>query len=160
MVVEFVILLNPVVTSYSLKRLVLRAFGAEVGAGVVIKPAVHIKHPWRLKIGDDCWIGERAWIDNLEQVTLGDDVCLSQGAYLCTGNHIWTDPRMPLVPQPITIQDGAWVAAFARVGPGVTIGARSVVAMGAVIARDVPADSVWAGNPATACGPRRLKPVA
>lgn len=141
-------LLNPLVTSYRLKTGLLRLFGAQVGPGLVIKPGVHVKYPWRLVIGEHCWLGERAWIDNMEDVTLGSNVVLSQGAYLCTGNHDWSDPVMPLAPSPIVVEDGAWVGAFARVAPGRTLGAGSVLALGAVALADTEPWGVYAGNPA------------
>src|SRR5579871_1957393 len=71
-----------VITSSALRRTLLRWFGAKVGRGVVIKPGVRVKFPWKLKLGNCCWIGEDCWIDNLAQVTLGDHVCVSQGVYL------------------------------------------------------------------------------
>jgi len=75
-----------------LKRRLLQVFGASIGSGAVIKPGVRIKNPWLLKAGRNCWFGEDCWIDNLAPVALGDNVCISQGAYLCTGNHDWSDP--------------------------------------------------------------------
>src|SRR5690349_1198725 len=71
----------------SFKVTLLRLFGAEVGKGVLIKPDVSIKFPWKLKLGANIWIGEQVWIDNLAEVVIGDNVCLSQGVYLLTGNH-------------------------------------------------------------------------
>jgi putative colanic acid biosynthesis acetyltransferase WcaF len=156
LIIEALVLLNPVVTSYRLKRAVLRAFGAQMGSDVTIKPGLHVKCPWRLEVGDHVWLGERAWIDNLANVQIGSNVCLSQGVYLCTGNHDWTDPGMGLVTAPITIEDGAWVAAFSRVGPGVTIGQDSVIALGAVIAEDAEPGQIYSGNPARAVGPRHI----
>ena len=108
LVCEALVFLNPVVTSYRAKRVLLRSFGARLGAGVVIKPGVHIKHPWRLAVGDQSWIGERVWIDNLADVSIGRNCCVSQGAYLCTGNHDWGDPGMGLFARGITVEDGAW----------------------------------------------------
>lgn len=70
-----------------IKVRLLRLFGAKIGKGVVIKPGVNIKYPWNLSIGDYSWIGENAWIDNLVQVTVGSNVCISQGAMLLCGNH-------------------------------------------------------------------------
>ena len=78
------------------KRFLLRSFGATVGTGVIIKPRVNIKYPWRLRIGDHVWIGEGAWIDNLDDVDIESHVCISQGGYLLTGNHDYTDPRFRL----------------------------------------------------------------
>ena len=71
----------------SLKVALLRAFGAKVGRGVVIKPSVNIKYPWKLSIGDYSWIGEEVWIDNLDQVKIGANCCISQGALLLCGSH-------------------------------------------------------------------------
>ena len=53
-----------------IKVYVLRVFGAKIGRGVVIKPCVNIKYPWNLEIGDNTWIGEDVWIDNLVPVYL------------------------------------------------------------------------------------------
>src|SRR3954453_18588757 len=54
----------------------LRMFGATIGKRVFIKPSVSIKYPWLLTIGNNCWIGEHVWIDNLAEVNLGNNVCL------------------------------------------------------------------------------------
>ncbi len=148
LLVEAATLLNPVFVSYGLKARVLRAFGAAIGRNVIIKPGIHIKYPWHLSVGDNVWLGERAWIDNFVAVTIGDNSCLSQGAYLCTGNHDWSDPGMGLVVRPITIEQGAWVGAFARIGPGVTVGDEAIVALGSVLLADAAPLGVYRGNPA------------
>jgi putative colanic acid biosynthesis acetyltransferase WcaF len=146
--VEALVFLNPVVTSYRLKRAVLRRFGARIGANVIVKPGVHVKYPWRLRVGDNCWFGERCWIDNMENVALGDNVIVSQGAYLCTGNHDWSDPGMGLMPEPIVIEDGAWIGAFACVAPGRRIAEESILVIGAVSLTDTEPRGIYAGNPA------------
>jgi putative colanic acid biosynthesis acetyltransferase WcaF len=139
---------NPLVTSYGLKRWLLRLFGAKVGANVLMKPGVHIKYPWRLRIGDNCWLGERCWIDNMEDVTIANNVVVSQGAYICTGNHDWSDPGMGLTPQPIVVEEGAWIGAFARVAPGTRVREESILVLGAVSLTDTEPRGIYAGNPA------------
>ncbi len=153
---EALLLINPLVTSYRLKRTVLRTFGASVGRGVLIKPGVHIKHPWRLRVGDHCWIGERAWIDNLVQVDIADNVCISQDAYLCTGNHDWSDPQLGMTPAPITLDHGVWIGARATVGPGVRVGEQAIVTLGSVLLSDAESRGVYAGNPAQRVRTRRV----
>lgn len=148
LLVEALVMLNPVVTPYSLKCWVLRRFGARIGRGVLIKPNVHVKYPWHLEIGDNAWIGERAWIDNFVPVRIGANAVLSQGAYVCTGNHDWSDPGMGLVLKPVTIEDGAWIGAFARVAPGVTVGREAVLTLGSVLLGDAESRGVYSGNPA------------
>jgi putative colanic acid biosynthesis acetyltransferase WcaF len=138
----------PVLPSSSFRRNLLRLFGAKIGRAAVIKPGLRVKYPWNLKAGKNCWFGEDAWIDNLAMVSVGDNVCISQGAYLCTGNHDWADPAFGLVVRPIRIEDGAWVGARASVAPGVVIGEGAVAGLGAVITRAVPPFEIHGGNPA------------
>jgi putative colanic acid biosynthesis acetyltransferase WcaF len=100
---------NSFIISSRLKVFLLRWFGAAVGAGVVIKPCVNIKYPWKLTIGNYSWIGEQVWIDNLAEVVIGDHVCLSQGAFLLTGNHHYKKTSFDLILAPITIEEGVWI---------------------------------------------------
>ena len=122
--------------------LVLRAFGAIIGRGVVIKPHVRIKFPWRLKIGDYSWIGEQVWIDNLAQVTIGAHSVVSQGVYLCTGSHNWRKETFDLIVKPVAIGDCAWICAMARIAPGVTVGDDAIVGFGVTAHRDVEPSSM------------------
>lgn len=111
------------------RRGLLRVFGAKIGRGVIIKPHVSIKFPWRLSVGDHAWIGERVWIDNLDQVTIGAHSCLSQGAFLCTGSHDWSDIKFGLITKPITIGAGCWVGAMASIAPGAELHDGAIIAM-------------------------------
>ena len=134
----------------ALKRTLLRLFGANVGRGVVLKPRVTIKYPWKLTVGDHCWIGENVWIDNLGQVTLGNHCCLSQGALLLCGNHNYKKSTFDLIVGDITLEDGVWIGARASVGPGVTCYSHSVLAMGCIATQDLEAWMICRGNPAEA----------
>ena len=143
--------------SSGLRVALLRMFGARIGRGVVVHSDVSIKYPWHLVLGDDCWIGERCWIDNLTTVRLGSNVCVSQGAYLCTGNHDWKDPSFGLRVEPIHIHDGAWVGAKATLLPGTTMEQGAIASAGSVIAGCVPAFEIFAGNPARFIRKRELR---
>lgn len=140
------------------RRWILRCFGTRLGAGVVIRPGVRVKYPWRLTIGNSCWIGEDAWIDNLGPVDLGNNVCVSQGAYFCTGNHDWSAPAFGLIVGAIRVGDGAWVGAKALICPGVELGQCAIASAGSVITRDIPAYEIHAGNPARFVRKREFKP--
>ncbi len=83
-------------------------------------------------MGDHCWIGQEAWIDNLDQVTLESDVCLSQGVYLCTGSHDHRSPTFELKTAPIVVKHGAWIAARAIVLGGAVVERGEVVGAGVV----------------------------
>ena len=145
---SFVFLRNPLCIFSPLKRFILVLFGAKLGKEVVIKQAVHIKYPWRLSVGDYSWIGEEVWIDNIVSVEIGSNVCLSQGAYLCTGNHDWAKQDFPLIVKPIIIEDGAWVGARAIVAPGIRLRSHSILTAGSVLTKDTEPYKVYSGNPA------------
>lgn len=132
----------------SLKVALLRLFGAKIGKGVMIKPAVNIKYPWLLTVGDYVWIGEKVWIDNLSQVIIGNNTCLSQGAMLLTGNHDYSRATFDLTTRPVTLADGVWIGAKAVVCAGVVCESHSVLAVNSVATKTMNAYGIYQGNPA------------
>lgn len=131
-----------------LKVSILRFFGARIGTGVIIKPLVKIKYPWNITVGDNSWVGESVWIDNLANVYIGNNCCLSQGSYLLTGNHDYKSIKFDLLIKPVFIEDGSWVGARAIVCPGVTLKKLSILAVGSVATKDLDESCVYQGNPA------------
>lgn len=141
----------------SFKIFALRFFGAKVGKGVLIKPCVNIKYPWLLEIGDNVWIGEEVWIDNLGKVKIGNNVCLSQGAMLLCGNHNYKKETFDLIVGYITLEDGVWVGAKAVVCPGVTMKSHSILSVGSVLTKDADTNGIYQGNPAELVKQRRIE---
>ena len=121
-----------------LRVALLRLFGASIGEGVVIRQDVRIHWPWKLIVGDNVWIGVESWLLNLEPITIGSNVCISQGAFLCTGSHDASSPTFEFDNAPISVEDGAWIAARAAVLRGVTIGSSAVVGATALVTKNVP----------------------
>ena len=154
--VNFIFFKTSLFPFYSLKAFLLKSFGARVGKDVLIKPGVNIKYPWFLAIGDDVWIGENVWIDNLAQVTIGDNVCLSQGAFLLTGNHNYSFSGFDLITQPITLEAGVWIGAKAIVCPGVTCASHAVLAVGSIATHNLEAYGIYQGNPAQKLKERKI----
>jgi putative colanic acid biosynthesis acetyltransferase WcaF len=134
----------------------LRRFGATIGRGVVIKPGVHVKFPWRLWVGDHVWIGENTWIDNLAPVTVGNHCCISQGVYLCTGSHNWRSVQFDLITRPIQVENHAWICAKAVVGPGARVGEGAVLTLGSVATGELAPWTVHEGVPAQPSRPRNI----
>ncbi len=141
---------------YRFKAFILRLFGAKIGKGVLIKPYVNIKYPWFLEIGDYVWIGENVWIDNLGLVRIGSNVCISQGAYLLTGNHDYKKVTFDLIVKNIIIEDGVWIGAKSVVCPGVTCETHAILSVGSIVSSDMEAYSIYKGNPASKSGHRTL----
>ena len=134
---------------------ILRAFGAKIAYGVVFKARVRIKFPWRLHVGANSWIGEGVWIDNLAPVRIGHDVCISQDAYLCTGNHDWSSRSFDLLTAGITIEDHCWVCARGVVAPGTHMHAGAILGLASLGQGQMCGWTIYATGKATEKGPRR-----
>ncbi|WP_307581699.1 DapH/DapD/GlmU-related protein [Paeniglutamicibacter psychrophenolicus] len=131
-IVEFFIVTNPLQISSKLRVWALRTFGAEIGNGVVFRPRTRVKFPWKLSIGDRCWIGEGVWIHNQDEVWIGTDVVVSQEAFITTGSHALRRD-MALLTRPVKIEDGVWITSRSMILGGTTIGRSSVVKPGSVL---------------------------
>jgi len=142
---------------YAWRRFALRLFGARIGRDVLIRPGVRVTYPWKLVIGDNCWVGDDAIIYNIDDIEIGDHAVVSQEAYLCAGTH---DPReisFPIFAAPVVIESECWIAARAFVGPGVRISHGAVVGACSVVQSDVPPATIVAGFPARAIQKRRTR---
>ena len=132
----------------AIKVVALRAFGAKIGNGVVIRSRVNITFPWKLTIGDHVWIGDEVLILSLAPVMIASHVCISQRAFLCTGSHKFRSENFDLVTKPISIGEGCWIAANVFIAPGVTLEKGTLCSAGAVVLKSFGPDQVLVGNPA------------
>jgi putative colanic acid biosynthesis acetyltransferase WcaF len=151
------ILQNKYNPSSGLKKMTLKLFGAKIGKGSVFKTGVSIKYPWKLKIGDHCWIGENVWIDNLDEVIIGNNVCISQGALLLNGNHNYSASTFDLMLGKIILEDGVWIGAKSIVTQNVTCKSHSVLSVNSVASKTLEAYGVYRGNPAVKIKDRKIK---
>jgi putative colanic acid biosynthesis acetyltransferase WcaF len=126
---------------------ILRLFGADIGKDVRIKPGIYIRYPWKLRVGDHSWLAD-CYIDNLDQVTLGKNVCLSQQSMLLTGNHNYKLVEFDLFTKPIELGDGVWVGAKSLVLPGVSARSHAVLTAGSTAVKTLDAYGIYQGNPA------------
>jgi putative colanic acid biosynthesis acetyltransferase WcaF len=146
--INVILFINPLNVSYKFKAIILRSFGAKIGTRVILKQNISIKYPWFLEIGDNVWIGERVWIDNLGRVKIGNNVCISQGAMLLCGNHNYKKETFDLIVGDITLEDGVWVGAKSVVCPGVTMKSHSILTVGSVLTKDAEEYGIYQGVPA------------
>ena len=146
--------------AYRWRAWLLRRFGATLGRNFRVRPSVRVTIPWNLNIGDDVSVGDDARLYALGTIRIGSRTFLSQMAHLCAGTHDLTRPDYPLLRPPVTIGDDCWVAADAFIGPGVTVGDRTVVGARASVFGDLPPDVIAGGNPAKPLKPRLFNPRA
>jgi len=147
-VVSLVFIQNKLNPFNSLKVILLRIFGAKIGRDVVVKPGVNIKYPWKLEVGNYVWIGEDVWIDNLDDVVIGNNVCISQGVMLLSGNHNYKKSTFDLIIGKIKIKDGVWIGAKSIVTQNVVCENHSVLTVNSVASSNLDSYSVYTGNPA------------
>ena len=134
---------------FFLKASLLRLFGAHIGTHVILKPHLYIKYPWFLHIGSHSWIGEYVWIDNLTDVYIADNVCVSQRSLLLTGNHDYTKTTFDLRLGKIHVESGAWIGACSLVCPGVICGTHSILCAGSTATKSLKPYTIYQGNPAS-----------
>ncbi|MES2099781.1 MAG: putative colanic acid biosynthesis acetyltransferase [Pseudomonadota bacterium] len=132
------------------RAIVLRGFGATLGAHCHIYPAARIWAPWNLVCEDAVGIADGAVIYNPLPIRLGSHSVVSQDAYLCGATHDIDDAAFPMHSAPITIGRYAWICARAVVCAGINVGDGAVLGLAGVATRDLEPWTVYAGVPARA----------
>ncbi len=140
---------------YGFRRWLLRLFGAKIGKGVHVRPSVTVPYPWKLKIGDYSWVGDHAVLYCFAEITIGNNVVVSQKSYLCAGTHDYRIPSFDIQAFPIVLEDEVWLAADVFVAPGVTVGKGTVVGSRSSVFSDLPPMMVCVGSPARPVHPRQ-----
>lgn len=139
------------------RRALLRLFGARIGKHTVIRPSARFYYPWKISIGDYSWIGSGVEFYSLDTIRIGSHCVVSQKSYLCTGSHQPDDPAFGLTTAPITLENGVWVATDCFIGPGVTIGANTLVGARSSVFSDLPPEHICVGSPCRPYKPRQIK---
>lgn len=142
---------------YGWRRFLLRAFGAKIGSGVIIRPNVRVTYPWKLSVGDNSWVGDNVELYSLGEIRIGTNAVVSQRSYLCTGGHDYESIAFDIFAKPIVIEDGAWVATDVFIAPGVTIGMGAVVGARSTVLQDMPSGMICVGQPAKPIKERIVK---
>lgn len=138
-----------------LRAYVYRAWGVSIGRGTTIFGP--LQFGWygdvfaNLRVGRTCFFNRAVFIDATAPVTIGDNTVVGHDVRIITSTHDYACPEYrcgALIPKPVTIGAGAWVAAGVTILPGVSVGDGAVIAAGAVVAADIPAHALVGGVPA------------
>jgi acetyltransferase-like isoleucine patch superfamily enzyme len=111
-------------------------------------------YPWGIKIGNNCVIGNDAFLDGRSKITIGDDVVLSMGVWIWTWQHDPQSPAFEIKSGPVVIEDYAWISSRVTILPNVVIGHGAVVASNALVTKDVMPYTIVGGVPARVIGER------
>jgi putative colanic acid biosynthesis acetyltransferase WcaF len=128
--------------------LLLNLFGSNIHFSAHVYGSTRIWYPPYLSMGAGSCLGPRVNCYCMAPIRLEDGAIVSQGTYLCAGTHDIEDEHFQLIVRPITIGNGAWIAAEAFIGPGVKVGNNAVIGARTVLLKDAMANSVYSGNPA------------
>lgn len=131
-----------------------RLFGMKIGRNVLIRPSARITYPWKVRIGDHCWIGDDVVLYSLGEIEVGSNAVISQKSYICAASHDHRALSFDSFDRKITIEDEVWIATDVFVAPGVTIGAGAVVGARSSVFTDLPGGMICLGSPARPVGPR------
>ena len=142
--------------SHRMRCWLLRSFGASLGKGVRVGVSSRIEYPWSLIIGDNSSVGEHCYLQGLDVIRIGANVCVSDGVSILTGGHDLSSANFALFTRSVCLEDGVWIAFNAMVLPGVTCGRGAVAGAGAVVHKSVEEFAIVAGNPAMVVGRRTL----
>lgn len=150
----------------------------EVGRLLSVQGRLRLRGPGTVRLGDDVIIdsqtdiytysgetvvrvGHRCYLNGTrmgvrEKVDIGDDVILADVRIMDTDFHSLSKGRRwktaPVGVMPIHIENNVWVAAGSAILKGVRVGENSVVGFGSVVVKDIPRDSLAAGNPCKPVG--------
>ncbi|AZQ43117.1 putative colanic acid biosynthesis acetyltransferase [Nonlabens ponticola] len=133
---------------YGWRRFLLRAFGANIGRNVIVRPTVKTQFPWKVTIGDHSWIGDEVILYSLGRINIGKNTVVSQRSYICTGTHDYNAVAFDIESHDITIGDQCWLATDVFVAPGLSIGDGSVIGARSSVFKNIPAGKICAGSPA------------
>lgn len=155
--VKLLVMPLPVYVGGRLRVRLLRLAGFNIGRSTMMESLPGIGGAGnvyaRLTIGEKCFFNIDCFLDLGASITIGDDVSFGHQVMLITSTHrVGTAVHRAgdLTTAPISIGDGVWLGARCTVLPGVTIGSGAIVAAGAVVTKDVPANQLVAGIPAKA----------
>ena len=132
-----------------LAKLFSELIGKPVGEHFGLFPPFYTDFGKNITIGNDVFINADCKFQDQGGIFIDDGALIGHGVVLATLNHdMDPEKRQQLHPAPIRIGKRVWVGANATVLAGVTIGDNSIVAAGAVVTKDVPANTVVGGVPA------------
>ena len=136
-------------TNEEIRSIFARLIGKEVDKGFGLFPPFFTDCGKNITVGERVFINSGCCFQDQGGIEIGDDVLIGQQVVIATLNHdLHPEKRGNMLPKPVKIGNKVWIGAHATILPGVTIGDGAVVAAGAVVTKDVPANAVVAGVPA------------
>lgn len=125
--------------------------GYEVDEGTRVAPPFHCDLGFNIKLGKNVLINYDCVLLDCGEISIGDNTLIGPGVKIVTADHPYDAKERrdwSVTCAPIRIGEDVWIGAGAIILSNVTVGDRSIIGAGSVVTRDVPADTIVAGNPA------------
>lgn len=133
------------------RKLRLQELLGSYGDKFYVEPNIRCDYGYNIHLGENFYANFDTCLLDVCEIRFGDNCMLGPGVHIYTATH-------PLDPaeraagkefgKPVTIGHNVWIGGRAVINPGVTIGDNAIIATGAVVVKDVPANTVVGGNPA------------
>ena len=125
----------------------------KVGVGIEVDTPLYFSNPENVEIGDYVHLGDHTLIDGRGGLVIGNYTIVSSFVTILTSDHQYEGAEtIPFgsayLDRPVQIGDNVWIGMHVCIRPGVSIGKGAVIAIGAVVTKDIPDYAIAGGNPA------------
>ena len=134
----------------NLKEEIIEELFGSVGKGINIEQNFHCDLGYNIHVGSNFYAGNNCTILDIATVKIGDNCLIAPNVGIYTAGHNISpvDRNKTGFGRPIIIGDNVWIGGHSVIVGGVKIGDNSIIAAGAVVTKDVPENTIYAGNPA------------
>ena len=147
--IKLSVALNNATDTQQVRLKLSEIIGVQIDESTTIFPPFYTNFGKHITLGKNVFINHACSFLDLGCITVEDDVMIGPRVNITSENHpVEINSRKTLVPNAVIIKKNAWIGAGASILPGVTIGENAVVAAGAIVNKDVPANTVVGGVPA------------
>ena len=136
-------------TPEELVELFSKLTGVEVDPSFRLFPPFYSECGKNIRVGKNVFINARCKFQDQGGIRIGDNCLIGHNVTLATLNHDFNpNNRAAIYPKPVRIGNNVWIGSDSTILPGITIGDGAIIGAGSVVTKDVPANTIVAGNPA------------
>lgn len=145
------------IPSHSIRNAIYRMAGLSLGKGSTFHMWANFFQPKNIVVGEGTIIGDHAFLDGRDKITIGDNVDIASQVLIYNSEHDLVDPNFIASYGKVEIGDYVFIGPRVTILPGVKIGRGAVIAAGAVVTKDVKSGKIVGGVPAKEIGERPVK---